>query len=99
MNWLFGAIAAVWGVATIYLLLQVITLCYRIEKRSRPDAGAQNSAPQRANIIAAAFNFGVARDSETQAMRRQMNFYLLIIMTGFIAMGLMVSIWARMAGG
>lgn len=96
MNWLFTAAAVVWGLATIYLLLQAITLCYRIERRSRPANRAQNISPQRANILAVAFNFGVSRDGETQAMRRQMNFYLVIILAGFIAMGLMVSIWARM---
>ncbi|MBM3609729.1 MAG: hypothetical protein FJX29_15005 [Alphaproteobacteria bacterium] len=97
MSWL-APIAVIWGVATLYLFLQVIGLCYRIEKRSYPEAFATDT-PRRANILGVIFNYKIARDRDTQAMRKQMNFYLAIILAGFVAMGLLVSIWARAQAG
>ncbi len=96
MNWLFP-ISALWAIATLYLFFQATRLCYRIEKRSHPERFSPGAVPRRANWIAVAFNYKVARDAETQALRRSMNVYLIVIMAGFIAMGLLVSLWSRSA--
>lgn len=102
MNWLIAnwliLIVVLWTLATFYLLIEAIRLCYRIEKRSYPEKFERAGVPQRANIPGVAFNYRVARDPETQAMRRQMNLYLIVILGGFIAFALLISQWARTHG-
>ncbi len=89
----FAILAAVWGVVTLVLFLIVLKLCYRIEARSLPPG----KAPRRwgyADIIGVSFNVGVARDAETQGLRRRMLILLALIVIGFIAVALIALIRA-----
>jgi hypothetical protein len=80
----FYVIAGVWGLAVIANLITATRICYAIEARSgRPLL--KNGLPGFANIIPVAFNYRVAQDEETQALRREMNKRLLIIVGGFVA--------------
>ncbi len=80
----FVAAAAFWGICSIMLLISATRLCYRIEARSgRPLMKHGLRLPGYANVIPAAFNFRVAKDAETQDMRRRMNRRLLAILAGF----------------
>ena len=86
----FVAAAAVWGVCSIALLIAATRLCYRIEARSgrRP---LKYGLPGYANVIPVAFNFRVAQDAETQAMRWRMNRRLIAILAGFAVVYLLKS--------
>lgn len=80
-------LAGFWGVVTMALFLVVIKLCYRIEARSLPPG----QMPRRwgyADIIGVSFNVGVARDAETQGLRRRMLMLLALIIGGFIVVGM-----------
>ncbi|MBX3531452.1 MAG: hypothetical protein KF849_12645 [Rhizobiaceae bacterium] len=80
----FYVIAGVWGLAAIVNFITATRICYAIEARSgRPLL--KNGLPGFANIIPVAFNYGVAQDEDTQALRREMNKRLLIIVGGFVA--------------
>jgi hypothetical protein len=80
----FYVIAGVWGLAVVANLITATRLCYAIEARSgRPML--KGGLPGFANIIPVAFNRGVAQDDDTQALRREMNKRLLIIIGGFVA--------------
>lgn len=82
MSPLFYIFSGLWGVASIALLISAVRLCYRIEARSgRPLL--KHGLPAYANVIPAAFNIGIARDEETQALRRRMNGRLATILAGF----------------
>ena len=74
--------AGLWGVAMVAVLISAIRLSYRIEARSE---GLKNTSgvPRKAMWVHTMFNWRVARDAETQAMRRQMNIRFLIILAGF----------------
>ncbi|AHB48470.1 hypothetical protein W911_08785 [Hyphomicrobium nitrativorans NL23] len=71
-------VTLVWGAAMIGNLIVAIRLCYAIEARS----GVKNG-PQYANLFPVALNIGVARDAETQRLRRKMNLHLLFVPIGF----------------
>lgn len=89
-TWFF-VLAGLIGVGMIALLISATRLCYRIEALSgRPFM--RKGLPGYANVIPVAFNLGVAKDGETQALRRQMNARLLAILGGFIL--LYLSRWA-----
>ena len=74
--------AGLWGVAMVAVLISAIRLSYRIEARSE---GLKNTSgvPRKAMWVHTMLNWRVARDAETQAMRRQMNIRFLIILAGF----------------
>ena len=65
------------------VFIQAIRLCYRIEARSE---GLRNRTglPQRAQIVHTVINRKVARDPETQALRRRMLTLLGINAGGFV---------------
>lgn len=89
---LLYVLSAVWGVTIIGTLISVIRLCYEIERRSgqlKP-----GSVPRYANVIPVAFNFGVARDDETQHLRRRMNQRLLLMLLGFGLFAVIVMLFA-----
>lgn len=71
------------AVAMIALLILAARLCYRIEERSGRKFIGRSGLPGSANILPTAFNVGVARDPETQALRLMMNRLLLGILGGF----------------
>lgn len=85
-------LSGVWGVTIIGTLISATRLCYEIERRSgklKP-----GSLPRYANVVPVAFNIGVARDAETQSLRRRMNQRLLLIMLGFGLFSLIVMLFA-----
>ena len=91
MGWI-GIIGGVWGLAMIALLIPAIRYCYAAERRSYPEK-FEGRLPRRANFIAVAFNFrSIARDAETQALRRKMNRLLLIILASSLAMAVFLKI-------
>lgn len=74
--------AGLWGIAMVAVLISAIRLSYRIEARSE---GLKNTSgvPRKAMFIHTILNWRVARDEETQALRRRMNIRFLIILVGF----------------
>lgn len=89
----FYVLSGVWSVIMLAVFIQAIRLSYRIEKRS-PDLVNRTGLPMRAQIIHTVTNWKVARDPETQALRRQMNRLLLICLAGMIAMAVAVN-WVQ----
>lgn len=83
--------AGLWGVAMVAVLISAIRLSYRIEARSE---GLKNTSgvPRKAMFVHTMLNWHVARDAETQAMRRQMNIRFLIILAGFVLFS--VALWS-----
>lgn len=86
----FYIFSGVWALIMLAIFIQAIRLSYRIEKRS-PDLANRTGLPQRAQIIHTVTNWKVARDAETQALRRRMNLLLLLCLAGMIAMAVAVS--------
>ena len=83
--------AGLWGVAMVAVLISAIRLSYRIEARSE---GLKNTSgvPRKAMWVHTIFNWHVAPDEETQALRRQMNIRFLIILAGFALFS--VALWS-----
>ncbi|WP_127599404.1 hypothetical protein [Nitratireductor alexandrii] len=85
MNGLFFVVSGLWAVAMLVLFVQAIRLSYRIEARSD---GLRNRSglPRYAAMPFTATNYKVARDAETQALRRRMLAYLALVAIGFVLM-------------
>ena len=75
-----------WGIVMIVIFIQAIRLSYRIEARS-PGLKNTSGVPRKAMIFHTVTNWKVARDPETQALRRTMNRLLLVNLAGFAVMG------------
>jgi hypothetical protein len=82
----FGWMAGIWGLVMVAVFIQAIRLSYRIEARS-PDLTNTSGFPRNAMIFHTVTNSGVARDAETQTMRRRMNMLLLVNLLGFALLG------------
>ncbi|RUX94032.1 MULTISPECIES: hypothetical protein [unclassified Mesorhizobium] len=82
----FYLLAGVWALAILAAFIQAIRLSYRIEARS-PDLTNRSGFPRKAMMFHTITNMNVARDEETQAMRRRMNGLLLIVLAGFAIVG------------
>jgi hypothetical protein len=80
-----GVFAGIWGLAMLAIFIMAIRLSYAIERRS---AGLENTSgvPRNAMMFHTIFNLDVARDPETQAMRRRMIKLLIINLAGFVSM-------------
>lgn len=78
-------LAGVWALAILVVFILAIRLSYRIEARS-PDLVNRSGYPRKAMMFHTITNMKVARDEETQAMRRRMNGLLLIVLAGFAVM-------------
>ncbi|MDF3217128.1 hypothetical protein EN962_20300 [Mesorhizobium sp. M7A.F.Ca.CA.001.09.2.1] len=78
-------LAGVWALAILAVFIQAIRLSYRIEARS-PDLTNRSGFPRKAMMFHTVTNMAVARDAETQSMRRRMNWLLLIVLAGFVVM-------------
>jgi hypothetical protein len=78
-------LAGVWALAILAVFILAIRLSYRIEARS-PDLTNRSGFPRKAMMFHTITNMKVARDEETQAMRRRMNGLLLIVLAGFAIM-------------
>ena len=68
------------------VFIQAIRLSYRIEARS-PGLTNRGGFPRKAMMFHTITNMSVARDVETQGMRRRMNRLMLIVLAGFAVMG------------
>ena len=77
---LFG----LWAIAILVVFVQATRLSYRIEARS--PGLANRGVPRKAMLFHTITNLNVARDEETQALRRRMIIRLLIVIAGFLAM-------------
>ncbi len=82
-------LAGVWALAMVAIFILAIRLSYRIEARSQ---GLQNRSgiPRNAMMFHTVLNINVARDAQTQAMRRRMNLLLLVIVAGFILLAVAI---------
>ncbi|PDQ18449.1 hypothetical protein CN311_24590 [Mesorhizobium sanjuanii] len=89
----FYLLAGVWALAILAVFIMAIRLSYRIEARS-PDLTNRSGFPRNAMMFHTVTNTNVARDEETQAMRRRMNRLLLIVLAGFVLMWVAIR-WAR----
>jgi len=83
----------VWALVMVAIFIQAIRLSYRIEGRS-PELANRYGFPVNAQIFHTVTNYKVARDPETQALRRRMNRLLLICLAGMIAMGIAIN-WVQ----
>jgi hypothetical protein len=86
-------LAGVWAIAMLAIFIQAIRLCYKIEARS-PDLRNKGGIPRNAMVFHAVANWKIARDAETQALRRSMNRLLLAGLAGFILLWIAIS-WVR----
>ena len=76
----FYVLSGGWAIITLALFVYAITLSYRVEKRSRP-AGAHPGLPRFADVIGVAFNKpSIARDAQTQGLRRRMVGVMLVVL-------------------
>lgn len=85
MPW-FAILTGLWGLAMLAVFIAAIRFSYRIEARS-PDLKNRSGVPRKAMIFHTVTNLGVARDDETQSMRRRMNRLLLVNLFGFAGLG------------
>ena len=77
------------ALAAIGLFISVTRLCYRIEARSNGDNEGQTSAlPRFANVPRVVINYHIARDAETQAMRKTLLIRLGIILAIFAVLAI-----------
>lgn len=81
----FYLLCGVWALAILAVFIQAIRLSYRIEARS-PELTNRSGFPRNAMMFHTVTNLNVARDEETQAMRRRMNRLLLVVLAGFVVM-------------
>lgn len=81
----FYTFCALWAIAMLAVFIKAIRLSYRIEARS-PELANRTGLPQRAQMFHTVTNWKVARDEETQAMRRRMNLLLLVNLAGFVVL-------------
>ncbi|MER2535275.1 MAG: hypothetical protein ABTQ31_08935 [Rhizobiaceae bacterium] len=81
----FALVTGFWGVAMVAVFIMAIRLSYRIEARS-PDLVNRTGVPRKAMILHTVANRKVARDAETQCLRRRMNLLLLGNLAGFAAL-------------
>ncbi|MGD9914280.1 MAG: hypothetical protein AB7S80_09370 [Rhizobiaceae bacterium] len=88
-----GIFGGVWAVVMLAVFIQAIRLSYRIEARSK---GLKNTSglPRKAMIVHTVLNISVARDVETQAMRRRMNRLLLVNAAGFVVFAIGIRFFA-----
>lgn len=78
------------------VFIQAIRLSYRIERRS-PLLQNNSGIPRKAMIFHTVTNLNVARDAETQAMRRRMLMLLLVNLAGFLLLWAGI-VWVYPAG-
>ena len=71
---------SIWAPLALALFVAVIALSYRIEKRS-PDLVNRTGVPRSAMLFHTIFNRHVARDAQTQRLRR-----IMLALLGFVAL-------------
>lgn len=90
---IFYLLSGAWAIGILVLFIMAVRLSYRIEARS-PALENKTGVPQKAQIFHTVTNWKVARDPETQAMRRRMNRLLLVCLAGMIAMAVAIN-WVQ----
>ena len=91
----FYLLCGVWALVMLAIFIHAIRLSYRIEARS-PDLANRSGFPRNTMMFHTVTNINVARDEETQAMRRRMNRLLLIVLAGFVVMWAAIGLVRRM---
>jgi hypothetical protein len=86
-------VPGVWAMAMLAIFIWSIRLSYKIEARS-PDLHNTSDFPRKALLLHTVTNWKVARDDETQAMRRRMILLLLAVLAGFVLLCLWIW-WVR----
>lgn len=86
-------LSGVWGIAMVTIFILAIRLSYCVEARS-PDLRNTTGLPRKAMFVHTAFNRKVARDPETQVLRRRMNVFFLLNLLGFA----LIWIWLGLSG-
>ncbi|UVK44805.1 hypothetical protein BPNPMPFG_000268 [Mesorhizobium sp. AR07] len=81
----FYLLAGAWALAMLAVFILAIRLSYRIEARS-PDLTNRSGFARKVMMFHTVTNREVARDAETQGMRRRMNRLLLIVLAGFVVL-------------
>lgn len=81
----FYLLASAWVLGILAVFIQAIRLSYRVEGRS-PDFTNRSGYARKAMIFHIITNTNVARNAETQAIRRRMNLLLLVVVAGFVVM-------------
>jgi hypothetical protein len=89
----FGVAAGIWGIVMVVIFIQAIRLSYAVERRS-PDLQNRTGIPRKAMMFHTVTNMSVARDPETQDLRRRMNRLLLVNLLGFVLMFAYIQ-WSR----
>ena len=89
---LFLVLTGSWAIVMLAIFIQAIRLSYRIEARS-PELTNRSGLPRTAMMVHTVANWKVARDGETQALRRRMNFLLALNLFGFLL--LWAGLWWR----
>ncbi len=95
-EWIY-MLAGVWGIVMLVIFIQAIRLSYRIEARS-PELVNRTGIPRKAMMFHTVLNLSVARDPETQALRRRMNFLLVLNLFGFVLLWAALR-WVQGAAG
>lgn len=93
----FGIGAGIWGLVMVAIFIQAIRLSYAVERRS-PNLQNRSGLPRKAMIFHTVTNMRVARDPETQDLRRRMNKLLLANLVGFVLMFLYIQFSYGMIG-
>ncbi len=88
----FYILSGLWATVLVVIFIKAIRLSYRIEARS-PDLLNRTGLPMRAQLFHTATNYKVARDAETQSLRRRMNVLLLISLVGLVGMAVGLSLF------
>jgi hypothetical protein len=88
-------LCGLWALGILVVFIQAIRLSYRIEARS-PELANRYGFPVNAQMFHTVTNYKVARDPETQALRRRMNWLLLTCLAGMSMMGIAIN-WVQAA--
>jgi hypothetical protein len=90
MNWI-GQLISLSAIVSLVLFIMATRLSYRIEARS-DELRNTSGLPRNAMLFHTVTNRGVARDPQTQGLRRQMNLMLLAAVAILLGMGLTASL-------
>lgn len=75
---MFGAFSGLWGILTLALFILMVRISYKVERRSNPEK-FERWPIRYANPFGVALNINVARDAETQKLRKQLLAYMAAI--------------------
>jgi hypothetical protein len=81
--------SGIWAAVMLAAFIQAIRLSYRVEQRSA-DLRNETGVPRYAALPFTVTNWRVARDDETQRLRRRMNMLLAANLAGFALFAIVV---------